>query len=230
MSLNRLAMALVEVLEAKVHARHSPEGTDPESARILSRAAEWRLGWKHYEAEQRRDEESRALGLAKSKAAVTPGACGKECDARAFRVLAAKLGSAAQETPVAQFAASEARREISAPTVGSPREPKRFARRQQGTPRMRLRYERRKEQGVATAVAGQGNAGGEKSVRSARRAALKLGRPCVLPRSATQEVAALITGGADLRGAAEGSGAPTGSAGMMRDLRVGANGVLRADL
>ena len=58
---------------------------------------------------------------------------------------------------------------------------------------------------------------------------MELGRHCVKSRSATQQVAALPTEGAELRGVAEGAGVLIGAISMMRDLGISANGVLCAN-
>ena len=74
-SLSWFEQALGENLEVGIRARLGPERTEAESVRILNRIVEWRPDGIWYDPNQRHVEAVvQALGLATSKAAVTPGA------------------------------------------------------------------------------------------------------------------------------------------------------------
>ena len=100
-------------------------------------------------------------------------------DARWFRGVLAKSNFAAQDRPDARCATTKMRREISAPTVGALRKPKRLARYPRWTPRARKWYKAQKGKGIVTAVADAYYAGREETRRSTSGDALKLGRDCV---------------------------------------------------
>ena len=223
-----------ERYEVKFRGRLGPEEGDAKAIRILNRVVRWDEEGIVYEADQRHAELiMHDLGIEPdSKTVVTPGirTTAEEIkdwdtpvapeDVTKYRAITARAMYLAQDRGDIQYAAKEASRGMSDPTMGDWRNLKRLGRYLIGKERHAIVYRYQGPIHAVTIWSDSDHAGCVRTRKSTTGGVCMLGTHTIKTWSTTQSVIALSSGEAEYYGMVKGASVGLGTRELIKDLGV----------